>query len=153
VLRRGSELLRSGPELCGSVVCGSYGRSRLLRSGRCADLLRSRRCADLRGPGGPELLRSGCRSLLQHRLRLQDEEALVPRLVRPVQEEEPLLRSVELLQRRADLRRPHGADLRGPDGSDLRGSGRGLLPLNRMFEPASVLTARLHPVGLTDPGT
>lgn len=139
-MRCGSELLRSGPDvrrsrgLCADLRC-PHGRS---------GLLRSRRCAHLRRSGCSQLLRSGS-ELLQHRLRLQSEEALVPRLVRQVQEqEEPLLRADELLQRCAQLRR---SDLCGPDGTDLRRSGRGLLPLIRMFDPASVLTARLHPVG------
>ncbi len=104
---------RVRPDLCGSCrLCPGSGRSQLLCS-------------------GPDLLQS-----LQHLLPRSEEVA--PRHARQDQaalaEEEPLLRSGQLLQRRADLCRSGRLcpDLRRPGRlcPDVCRSGRWLLPLS-----------------------
>jgi hypothetical protein len=93
--------------------------------------------SDLCGPGRAELLRSRA-ELLQHQLRLQDQEVLAEGYVGQVQEEqEPLLRPGLRHQLRPHLRRSRRrshllrsgrrrSQLRRPD---LRRSRRGLLQL------------------------
>ncbi len=102
---------RLRPDLCGSGCLCPSCCSQLLRSGRCSQLLCS----------GPDLLQS-----LQHLLPRSEEVA--PRHVQQDQaavvQEEPLLRSGQLLHRRSDLCRS------GCLCSDVCRSGRWLLPLS-----------------------
>jgi hypothetical protein len=144
------ELLRPGPDLLRSRadVRRSRGRADLLRSGRRPGVLRSGSRADLLR-SGPDLLQQR----LQHGL-LQAEE--VPQellqgldgqgqVPRPEVQEEPLLRSRELLRPGPDLLRSGCPQLlRSGRGADLCGSGCVLLPLSFSELPGEVERIAAH---------